>query len=155
MTTTCPGFTVRTSAPTSSTMPIASWPICRPDGVGSMSLYGQRSLPQTHARVMRMSASVGFLIAASGTFSIRTSPALYMTVAFMVSVVLSWARTSSLKRGCVVSRLLGELVPMADDVRRVDLGLPVAWRNLFKGDRNGLLAISKNARHSFDDCVRQ
>src|SRR6266851_4832073 len=35
------------------------------------------------ARVTRTTASVGSLIAGSGTFSIRTSPAPYMTVARM------------------------------------------------------------------------
>ena len=45
------------------------------------SLYGHRSLPQMQARVTRITASVGSTMAASGTFSIRTSWALYMTVA--------------------------------------------------------------------------
>jgi len=75
ITTTSPRFSVRTSAPTSSTTPMASCPI----GCGSLSrsfnLYGHKSLPQIQARVMRISASVGCLIAASGTLSIRTSPA--------------------------------------------------------------------------------
>jgi hypothetical protein len=56
----------------------------RPFSVDSNSLYGQRSLPQMQARVMRTSASVGFTIVASGTFSRRTSPARYMIVARMM-----------------------------------------------------------------------
>ena len=76
-----PGLTVRTSHPTASTTPMDSWPIRRPCSVGSMDLYGQRSLPQMQARVTTRSASVGSWRLASGTFSTRTSPAPYMTVA--------------------------------------------------------------------------
>src|SRR5581483_679113 len=67
-----------------STTPIASWPIGRPGSVAGSSLYGQRSLPQMQARVTRITASVELMMVASGTFSMRTSPALYMTVARMV-----------------------------------------------------------------------
>ena len=52
-TTRSPGFTVRTSAPTASTTPMNSWPIRRPVSLGSIWLYGQRSLPQMQARVTR------------------------------------------------------------------------------------------------------
>src|SRR5207245_2488685 len=48
---------------------------------GSISWYGQRSLPQMQARVTATSASVGSIRRASGTFSMRTSPAPYRTVA--------------------------------------------------------------------------
>jgi hypothetical protein len=58
-----------------------SCPIRRPVSVCSIWLYGQRSLPQTAARVTRTSASVGSIRRASGTFSTRTSPAPYITVA--------------------------------------------------------------------------
>src|SRR4051794_12527474 len=81
MTTTSPAFRVRTSAPTASTTPTASCPIRRPVSLGSIDLYGQRSLPQTQARVTVTTASVGSAISASGTVSTRTSPAAYMTVA--------------------------------------------------------------------------
>jgi hypothetical protein len=81
MTTKSPCFMVRTSAPISSTVAIASWPITRPVSLCGSVLYGQRSLPQMQARVTRMMASVGSSILGSGTFSIRTSPAPYMTVA--------------------------------------------------------------------------
>ena len=84
ITTRSPGLTVRTSGPTSSTRPIASWPIGRPLSVGSRSAYGHRSLPQTQALVTRMIASVGSTIEGSGTSSTRTSPAAYMSVARMV-----------------------------------------------------------------------
>src|SRR3954471_16445947 len=82
ITTRSPPFAVRTSGPTASTMPIASWPMRCPPGAGPR-LYGQRSLPQMQARVTRTTASVGWTIVASGTFSTRTSPALCMTVARM------------------------------------------------------------------------
>src|SRR5437588_7801502 len=84
MTTRSPAFTFRTSAPTSSTTPMASWPILRPLPLGSIVLYGHRSLPQMQARVTRRSASVRSIRRASGTLSIRTSPAPYMTVARML-----------------------------------------------------------------------
>jgi hypothetical protein len=58
-----------------------SWPIRRPESVGSIDLYGQRSLPQIAARVTRTSASEGSINWASGTFSTRTSPAPYINVA--------------------------------------------------------------------------
>ena len=76
-----PAFTVRTSSPTASTTPTNSWPIRRPPSLGSIALYGQRSLPQMAARVTRTSASVGSTRCASGTVSTRTSCAAYMRVA--------------------------------------------------------------------------
>src|SRR5207248_2955915 len=72
-----------TSAPTASTTPMNSWPIRWPVSLSSIWLYGQRSLPQMQARVTRRRASVGSMMRASGTSSIRTSPAPYMTVALM------------------------------------------------------------------------
>src|SRR5262249_31964189 len=80
-TTRSPAFTVRTSGPTSSTTPTNSCPMRRPAFVGSIDLYGHRSLPQIAARLTRTSASVGSMRWASGTFSTRTSPAPYMSVA--------------------------------------------------------------------------
>src|SRR5438045_6927331 len=68
-------------------MPMNSWPMRCPSSVRSMVLYGHRSLPQMQARVMVSSASVGSFRRASGTFSTRTSPAPYMTVARMGSIL--------------------------------------------------------------------
>ena len=101
-TTRSPGLIVRTSVPTSSTTPMNSWPIRRPVSVGSIGLYGQRSLPQIAARVTRTSASVGSIRWASGTFSTRTSPAPYMSVARTAvtsgsgrsSARIRWSRSS-------------------------------------------------------------
>src|SRR5205085_6070608 len=81
ITTRSPSLIVRTSAPTVSTTPIASWPITRPVSLSSSVLYGHRSLPQMQAWVTRTTASVGSITAGSGTFAMRTSPAPYMTVA--------------------------------------------------------------------------
>jgi hypothetical protein len=81
MTTTSPRLTVRTSAPISSTTPVASWPMLWPVSLGAIELYGHRSLPQMQARTTRMIASVGSSIVGSGTSSMRTSPARYMTAA--------------------------------------------------------------------------
>jgi hypothetical protein len=46
-------------------------------------------LPQMQALVTRRIASVGSTMDGSGTFSIRTSPALYITVARMVIYLLN------------------------------------------------------------------
>ena len=40
-------------------MPMNSWPMRFPVVLGGIELYGQRSLPQMHARVTRTKASVG------------------------------------------------------------------------------------------------
>src|ERR1700709_650140 len=45
ITTRSPGFTVLTSAPISSTTPIASWPIGRPPPAGAPVLFGPRAAP--------------------------------------------------------------------------------------------------------------
>jgi hypothetical protein len=87
ITTTSPGLTVRTSAPMSSTTPIASWPMRWPVSLGAIDVYGHRSLPQMQARTTRMIASVRSITDGSGTFSIRTSPAPYMTVARISSLL--------------------------------------------------------------------
>src|SRR6266571_5063509 len=52
-----------------------------PVSLRSIDSYGQRSLPQMQARVTRTMASVGASMDGSGTFSIRTSPASYISVA--------------------------------------------------------------------------
>ena len=49
--------------------------------------YGHRSLPQMHACVTRTTASVGSCSDGSGTFSTRTSPAPYISVARMVDLL--------------------------------------------------------------------
>jgi hypothetical protein len=46
-----------------------------PCSVAGIDPYGHRSLPQTQERTTRTTASVGFWIFGSGTFSTRTSPA--------------------------------------------------------------------------------
>ena len=58
MTTTWPLLRCWTPLPTASTTPMASWPMRWPSPLGP-PLYGQRSLPQMQARVMRITASVG------------------------------------------------------------------------------------------------
>src|SRR4051812_36355309 len=58
-----------------------SCPMRRPVSLGSIDLYGQRSLPQMAARVTVTRTSVASVKRASGTVSTRTSPAPYMTVA--------------------------------------------------------------------------
>src|SRR6188472_3355622 len=80
-TTRSPFFTVRTAAPTSSTTPMNSWPIRLPTSLAAIELYGQRSLPQIHARVTRTRASVDSTSRASGTVSTRTSCVPYISVA--------------------------------------------------------------------------
>jgi hypothetical protein len=85
ITTTSPFLNLVTCDPTSSTTPMASWPIDCPVSEGSIDAYGHKSLPQIQARVTRMITSVGSTIAGSGTSWTRTSPAAYMTVALMHS----------------------------------------------------------------------
>ena len=58
-TTKSPGRTLRTSAPTSSTIPTNSWPMRVGSVTSLIPRYGHRSLPQTHAAVTRTRASVG------------------------------------------------------------------------------------------------
>src|SRR4051794_10353496 len=71
---------LRTSLPTSSTMPTYSWPIGRGSSTVSMPRYGHRSDPQTQVAASRMTASVGFSMVGSGRSSTRTSPGAYITV---------------------------------------------------------------------------
>src|SRR5918997_5280729 len=85
ITTTSPFLTLLPFDPTSSTTPMASWPIDYPASECSIDAYGHRSLPQIQARVTRMIASVGSTIAGSATSWTRTSPAAYMMVALMHS----------------------------------------------------------------------
>jgi len=48
-----------------------SWPIRRPVLVGSIDLYGQRSLPQMQERVILTMASVGSVSSGSGTLATK------------------------------------------------------------------------------------
>src|SRR5918998_5373019 len=60
--------------PTSSTIPIGSWPRMSPSGMnGVRTSYRWRSEPQIAVIVMRITASVGSRIVGSGTSSNRTS----------------------------------------------------------------------------------
>jgi hypothetical protein len=58
-TTNCPGFTVLTALPTSTTTPQYSWPMCIGSLTGWSPRYGQRSEPQTQEAESLMMASVG------------------------------------------------------------------------------------------------
>src|SRR5215210_7837430 len=74
ITTRSPGFRSVTSAPTSSTTPIGSWPRMLPSLMNAPSTsYRCRSDPQMPLEVTRTIASVGSSIAGSGTLSTRTS----------------------------------------------------------------------------------
>ena len=70
-----PAATPRTSGPTSSIVPMNSWPRRDPAGNpnASPALKTWRSEPQMPAIVTRTIASVGASIAGSGTSSTRTS----------------------------------------------------------------------------------
>src|SRR3954469_9783977 len=93
-TTRSPFFTVRTSLPIASTTPMNSWPMRFPVSLAGIELYGQRSLPQIHARVTRTRASVASTILASGTVSTRTSCTPYITVACISSLQFPARRSS-------------------------------------------------------------
>src|SRR5215211_7974108 len=115
MATRSPAVMVRTSAPTASTTPMASCPIRRPVSLCSIVLYGQRSLPQIAARLTATRASVGSMGRASGAFSLRTSPALYITVARMVIYLRSWVGCgSSILGDSAVDGRRGAVLPVGD-----------------------------------------
>src|SRR6516164_184796 len=120
MITKSPRLTVRTSAPTSSTTPIASCPITRPVSLRSIFWYGHKSLPQTHARVTRITASVDSTIFGSGTFSIRTSPALYITVARIIasSRLLRFEGSHVYREAVLHVRLQQSLISFVDLLNR-------------------------------------
>ncbi len=74
MTTRSPTLRSPTSLPTSSTMPIGSWPMMSPASMNAPSVsYRCRSDPQIFVLVILMIASVGSSILGSGTSSTRTS----------------------------------------------------------------------------------
>src|SRR4051794_12993856 len=105
MTTTWPRRTVRTSPPTASTTPIASWPMRWPSTFGP-PLYGHRSLPQMQARMMRMTASVGCWTVASGTSAIRTSCAFGMMVARIIGFSILGVRAGARGKVFIVGDML-------------------------------------------------
>src|SRR5437762_7078969 len=144
MTTTSPTFSVSTSAPTASTIPIASWPMRRGGSPGCISLYGQRSLPQMQARLTATSASVGSIRRASGTFSTRTSPGPYRTVA-RIAIYLSHSHR--------VARLLVQLRRGLDDIGFIDLLSPVRGRDFFECDRDGLVSVIQDLHDVLRDCL--
>src|SRR5439155_17278725 len=103
MTTRSPFFSFLTSRPTSSTIPIGSWPRTSPDFIVGMNpSYRCRSDPQMAVDVIRTTASVGSSILESGTVSQRTSPLPCQTMAFMKEC--SWVvRVAAGRAGPVIS----------------------------------------------------
>src|SRR3954466_12449753 len=92
------------------------------------------------ARVTRTRASVGSRRRASGTFSTRTSPAPYMTVARIVpslpiSVGCVWGVSDAAGRRRPVSGVAGELLGGAFDGRL--LGLDIHCMTPFHAVANG------------------
>src|SRR3954452_4445091 len=89
MTTRSPGLQLVTSGPTSSTIPIGSWPRVSPSPMnGPITSYRWRSDPQIAVEVIRTIASVGSWICGSGTSSTRTSLFPCQATAFMVGLPL-------------------------------------------------------------------
>src|SRR5215468_4420897 len=83
-TTRSPRLTRVTAGPTSSTMPMNSWPSTTPLGSpGTRPWYWCRSEPQTALVVMRTTTSVGSTIFGSATDSTRTSPVPCSVIAFI------------------------------------------------------------------------
>ena len=86
ITTRSPGCIWLTSEPTSSTMPIGSWPRMSPfSRNGPNSSYRCRSEPQIAVEVMRTIASVGCSSFGSGTASTRTSRFPCQVTAFITA----------------------------------------------------------------------
>src|SRR5256885_8253684 len=84
MTTRSPLRRLLIAGPTSSTMPIGSWPRMSPSVMnGPSTSYRCRSEPQIPLDVTRMIASLGSWIAGSGTRSTRTSRRPCQVTAFM------------------------------------------------------------------------
>src|SRR3954452_14629801 len=81
-TTRSPGAKRRTSDPTASTTPTASWPIVSPGDIGALPWRKWRSLPQIPATETRMTASPGSSMRASGTSRTATEPTSWKTTAF-------------------------------------------------------------------------
>ncbi len=92
-TTRSPGRRSGTSEPTSSTMPMGSWPRMSPGVMNGVSTsYRCRSEPHSPVDVMRTTASVGSSIRGSGTSSTRTSRLPCQVTAFMGSHSLGRVR---------------------------------------------------------------
>ena len=86
MTTRSPRAMWLTSGPTSSTMPIGSWPSTSPSCMyGPSTSYRCRSEPQMPLDVIRTIASVDSLSCGSGTHSSRTSRFPCQVTAFIGS----------------------------------------------------------------------
>src|SRR2546430_10602263 len=84
MTTRSPVRRLVIAGPTSSTMPIGSWPRMSPSVMkGPSTSYRCRSEPQMPLDVTRMTMSSGSWMAGSGTFSTRTSRRPCQVTAFM------------------------------------------------------------------------
>ena len=96
--TNCPGRTVRTSAPTSTTVPTNSWPRRCPGAVGWMPRNGHRSEPQMHAAVTSTMTSVGLTITGSSTSVTRTLRGLARVAARMVATLPRGATGCSPRR---------------------------------------------------------
>src|SRR5205809_1489129 len=111
---------------------------------GFISLYGQRSLPQMQARLTARSASVDSIRRASGTFSTRTSPGPYRTVA-SIAIYLSYSHR--------VTRLLVQLLRVLNDVGFIDFLGPIPCRDFFDGYRDGLFSVVQDVHDVFDDCL--
>src|SRR2546430_14524911 len=86
MTTRSPVRRLVIAGPTSSTMPIGSWPRMSPSVMkGPSTSYRCRSEPQMPLDVTRMTMSSGSWMAGSGTFSTRTSRRPCQVTAFIVA----------------------------------------------------------------------
>ena len=89
-----PGFMSCTSAPTSSMMPIASWPTSVLCGRSEMPRNHHRSEPHTHALSTRTIASVGFSILGRSTSRTPTCSGSTNTAAFiMFSAIVVLSRS--------------------------------------------------------------
>ncbi len=103
-TTRSPAWRSGTAAPTSSTMPIGSWPRMSPGVMNGVSTsYRCRSEPHSPVDVTRMTASVGSSIRGSGTFSTRTSRLPCQVTALIAPC--------SLRRQCASVRTVGAGYP--------------------------------------------
>ena len=83
-TTKSPGLTLVTSSPTSTTVPMYSWPMGRAAASGLMPRYGHRSEPQMQATSILRIASVGSTMRGTSRSSTVTSPGACMTTPRML-----------------------------------------------------------------------
>src|SRR5918998_3248332 len=116
-----PTFSFSTPSPTSSTMPVNSWPNVIPTLVsGTDPLYRCKSEPQMHERVTLTMASSGCWISGTGFLSIRT---LCGTLKFIASMCMpplfspplplssTYARPPGFLRGALRAARPGLAVP--------------------------------------------